>query len=554
MEWKNKGYKSIRDFMKNENCMDSETTFLRPPVSSVKNLEQAINIMIQACLEKIRVTIIGDYDVDGITSSLILAKMFEEKGNPAIVRIPKRFSEGYGLSDSIINEIIANRKTSGELVITIDNGINSVDQIKRLKDAGFKVIVIDHHEPKIVDGQMLIPNADVVVNPHVFGGDFIEYCAAGLAFKAVLMANCSNSLFYEAVSLATIATISDVVSLTGDNRNIVITGISVMNSDNCPINIRHILIILNITHVDEDAIAYNIGPLINSAGRLFDKGAEFTYHVLHDDNYEGYNKMVEINNERKDMVETNFRNSCSSIDSSSRHPIVVTSCENLGIAGIIAGKLAETYKVPTIVLVKLKDGSYKGSARSIPGVSLIEMLRKNEKYLSQYGGHIGAAGLSINADKIDDFIKSFCEPTFPKESEIPYAMEIGIDDLPEILDELKKYSPYGAGNKKPLFKMTFEASPKGRDIVKELSDGKYGKFFTNGAEAVAFEGISIDGKSVFQRWKDLGKPYKFEILAYVSKKNWNSYEKIQIEIQDIKEIKSKSNSFREQILDMIGGT
>lgn len=554
MEWINKGYKTLEEFMKKENGVNSKNEFLHPPISNIQFLKQAVNMMVQSCLEKRKITIIGDYDVDGILSSLILARLLIEKGNTPIVRLPRRFSEGYGLSDVIVNEVIANKTTTGELIITIDNGIKSIDKIQRFTDAGFKVIVMDHHLPEVINGQIVLPPADVVVDPHVHGGGYIEYCAAGLAFKAAVMAECSPEVFYEAVSLAAIATISDVVSLTGDNRNIVITGLSVMNSCNCPMNIRHMLLNLNITHIDENTIAYTLGPLINSAGRVFDKGAEFAYHVLFTDNSAGYIKMSEINNERKKLVETCFRDICSTdMSLSAGHPIVVTSCKHLGIAGIIAGKLAETYGVPAIVLTNLNNGFYKGSARSIDGISIIDILRNNDRYIYQYGGHDGAAGLTIESSKISGFIKSLSNLTYPSENVISYDMEISVEELSEMLAELQSYAPYGEGNKRPLFRMTFEASPKYGSVVKEMADGKYGKFFSNEGEAVAFEGFVIDGKSVFQRWKDMGRPYKFQVLAYISRHIWNSINSIQIEIQDVKKIEEKSSEFRRQLLDKMEG-
>ena len=225
MEWKNRGSAATIEQAVLQNSGLTIQELLQPEKSPpITGLDAALEHLAQAVKKNEQITVIGDYDADGITASALLYRLIRYgfRHEKIRVRLPRRFSEGYGMSESMTEEI-----DSG-LVITVDNGIAAFEPIKQAKEKGLRVIVLDHHLPH-ESGQL--PEADVVVDPHVTGGKFVDYCGAGLAYRLALASGVmSEKLRRQCCILAAIGTIADVMPLIGDNRNIVREGVELMNT------------------------------------------------------------------------------------------------------------------------------------------------------------------------------------------------------------------------------------------------------------------------------------------------------------------------------------
>ena len=524
--------------------------FISPPQTySITNLEAAAEVVRNAISSATPITIYGDYDADGITASSILYLMLAhllgpEKKSIVSVVLPRRFSEGYGISTKRLDYI------NEGLLITVDNGISAVDEIRYAKEKGLQVIILDHHMPR-EDG--VLPCADVIVDPHaIAGSDFDGYCGAGLAYKLAELLITDVHLLNHLVGLAAIGTVADVMPLVKDNRNIVIRGLSNMNSGRNCVGLACLLKTLNLRYIDETSIGFSIGPVINAAGRLFDDGAERVFKVL--TGSERYaelnaNELVEINESRKLIVEAGLE-TCTQIISNDclygENPLVIYTTKedgesfHEGIVGILAGKLAEKYEVPTFVLCETEDGILKGSARSDGTVDLKALLDSVAEHIYKYGGHAGAAGLSVKKEKISDFIDALHTKIaeFPcsadNEDALYYDLEIAASDVLQVIEELRKFAPFGEGNPQIVFKIgTSRTTARGGKFYQFLGkDMKTLKLFFNGFDAIGFGMADI--------YTAIGSPMALEMVGTLAKKTFGEYAPItvcQVELRDF--VKSK---------------
>lgn len=419
---KNKDFKSITDVVQYHTGMLSEE-FLNPPKDPhIKNLRDAV-ILTQTFLKKgLHVAIIADYDVDGILAAINLYEGLKEYikqaglTNKLIVRFPKRFSEGYGLSSRIIDEI-----PCGYFIITVDNGIAALEQIAQAKRKGIPVIVTDHH----LCSDTSLPSADIIVDPNAIGGsEFAGYCGAAIAYRfAKTLIPKNKKLLEQLLALTAIATITDVMPLYGDNRNIVKRGLKLLNQRKVPYGMNVLLNLLRIEYIQEDDIGFKIGPVLNAAGRLEDNGAEKVFNLLKmkepnnpmlESDQEAYTaalELIELNKKRQNIVKESMdkiqEDYPDDVLANERCIVLYDSSFNEGIIGILAGKLTEKYDVPAFVftdpIYPKKIGLYKGSGRSARNIHLKNLLDKNKDLLNGYGGHAGAAGLSIDKTKLSQF-------------------------------------------------------------------------------------------------------------------------------------------------------
>ena len=377
---------------------------------TIVNLSEAKRQIEGAIAEGKHITVIGDYDADGCAATAILFDLLKELGADVSVRIPKRMSEGYGLAPVIVEEVTG--QYPGGLIITVDNGIAANEAVSMARDLGSDVIIIDHHLP----GEEL-PDANCIVDPHVFGEGYKEYCGAGLAYAlAVLfLRNKNEDLLRELLSVAAVATVADVVPLTGENRILVRQGLKNLNDNIGTAGLIQLIQERNLKDITSETIGYQIAPAINAPGRLLDDGAKISAGVLAS-RKRLKPDLVSIlwakNNERKDIVADSLRRIMKTVSPETN--VILTFDETLqeGICGIIAGQLAEKTRKPTFVLTKAEDGNWKGSGRSVPGLNLKEFLDKVNlscNALAKYGGHEGAAGLTVKAGEEDAFLKTLTE-------------------------------------------------------------------------------------------------------------------------------------------------
>ena len=446
--------------------------------------------------KELPIRICGDYDVDGITSTSILYLALKEFGCTDIsFRIPKRFSEGFGINMTMIDEI-----ESG-LVITVDNGIAQNDVIKYAKDKGLKVIIIDHHLPSVDDnGNPVIPNADIVIDPNAIpdSADFNGYCAAGLAYKiAVALLGDKNPLIPKLHSLATIGTIADVMELKEENYVFVRNGVKRLTS-NLYTTVGLLTLMSQCGAMDNPTakdIAFKVAPVINSSSRMNDDGAKNAVKLLISENNEESlelaSKLINLNALRKTETSKGYDMAKDMI--LKEHllfdvPIVVHIPDIAeGVVGIIAGHIVEEFKRPCICLTDTEDGILRGSARSCGNYDIKEELDKASTLLLHYGGHTGAAGLSLSKDnlpKLRSVLKEnakefLCEST----DDVYYDLEIDEKDVPKYIDEMSKYEPYGEGNPTPIFRVK-NVSVNQRDLIG--ADKTTVKIKSNHSTAIGF--------------------------------------------------------------------
>ena len=481
----------------------------------------AVDIIRKAIDDKKSFHIRGDYDNDGISSIAILILALTSLGANVEGRAPLRLSEGFGLSVSMIDEI------EDGVVITVDNGIVAFDAAKKAKEKGLDLIITDHHLPKIdCAGTIILPEADCILNPHIQeikgepGFDFYDYCGAGIALKlSESLLGSDHPLMNKLYALAAIATVADVMPLIEDNRRIFIRGCEAMRQGDITDGLYQLLFLnkieVNNLPVDipaylaitSETVGFKISPCINAASRLKDDGAKIALNCMLCDGDNAKARTVatelyELNEERKNLTSQEIAHIEAMLSEAGRLndcPIVVYSPESLpGLIGLDSGKLCESRGVPAIVICG-KDDRCKGSCRAPDGVNMKALLDAVADKLVQYGGHSGAAGLTIKEEDIDSFresLISLCKAkgiTRKTPDELYYDLSIKSSDISDTLDKVTYMAPFGECNPEPVFMIT-EFNPE--DI--RVLGGKHIKLTSQGITAIGFnmldgEGVEIPG-------------------------------------------------------------
>ncbi len=428
----------------------------------IPDMEAAVARILQASDRKEKICIFGDYDVDGVASITLMRQILRAYGLDPQVFIPTRGNEGYGLSAASIARC---KKEKGlpDLMVTVDCGTVSVDEVAALRAEGVDVLIVDHHEP-LLDAR---PDCCALVNPKC-GKDFTYLCAAGVVFKlghALLKSRPVDLNLKELIDLVAVATISDIVPMIGENRLIVRHGLRQLpNTLNPGLRALQDVTGMNGMATPMD-VGFRIGPRLNAAGRMdapedalatltteCDRLAREYADRLDDYNRERQSHEARIRGEAVKMLAEGF--------DPARDPVIVLGSRSWhhGVVGIVASRLMRQYHKPTFIIAIDGQGMGKGSGRSIEGVSLVEAIRHCGDDLVAGGGHAMAAGLSLHEDQIDGFRQRFGEyvlATTTEEQRRPklfYDAEIPFDQLS--LDFLASYEllqPFGNGNPQPVF-------------------------------------------------------------------------------------------------------
>ena len=422
------------------------------------------------------IAFVGDYDVDGTFATYIGSKGSKETfpDKKQYLRIPRRFSEGYGINPIIADEI-KEKLPKGSVVITVDNGISAAEVLENLERDGYKVICTDHHELK--EGAH-IPNVTMVIDPAVPGCDagfgFKKWCGAAVIYK-LFEPMISEKLATELETFAGIATIADCMELTEGNWGIVRHSIDNFKQGKEPASLEAMAVAMkqDPKFVDEGTYGFYLGPCCNAAGRLLDGGPNLVLKYLFAPTEEKLTQLIELNNTRKqlrdeeyDLVKAEIERTHADKDC----PIwVKVDGLHEGIVGILAGKVAEDYGVPAIVLTNAKDeGIIKGSARSVEGINIFKYLSEMNDLFKSMGGHEGAAGLSLPEVNFEKAKAHQIKRTNIKSKEIiSEPIHIKPNDIPEINDILVKFKPFGEGNPAPIFDLDFNMKDGGKMIGKE---------------------------------------------------------------------------------------
>lgn len=528
-----------------------ETEFLVPKEEyNISKIDDVATILKNAGNLGQKITIVGDYDVDGISASSILSLVFKKFGWNYSVRLPKRFSEGYGLSNDIIDEI-----DSGVL-ITVDNGITAIDAIKKAKDKGLIVIVTDHH---LANADGILPCADIVIDPNAIDNtaDYKSYCGAGIAYKlATHMLDVNDPLLPQLLSLAAVATVADVMPLTGENRFIVKNGlVNLLDKNKRTLGLGAVINECKFgAYISAKNIAFKVAPMLNAPGRLHDDGANFSLDLLTcNDSYAKALSMAEelseMNDTRKNLksegvekLERNMEENCLFCE----NPLVFYEPDlPEGLVGILAGQFAEKYRVPCFVLTDSEDKDIlKGSGRSYGGINIKELLDKNADLIEKYGGHAEAAGISVRRDKFSEFKDALvCELAgleINMDDTVYYDLEIDAKDINNALNELEKYAPFGEGNPEPIFLIkNFSVSG-----FRYMQEGMSVRLTGGTANAVCFD--------MGKKYLEMGEPKVLNLVGTLARNSYLSNVTNQVEVMEIlpKENAKPASSMAELLAKM----
>ena len=478
---------------------------------------------IKKALEKEKnIVIVGDYDVDGIISCVILSEFFDNIGSNYRVKIPNRFKDGYGLNENIINEL-----DNVDLIITVDNGITAFEAALLCEKKNIDLVITDHHMP----GQTL-PKAKAIINPKQKDCGFpnLEICGAVVtwyfiaAIKEVCKINYDMSSF---IDLLGIATIADMMELRDLNRLLVKKSLNYLNNTK-RIAIKAIKQYYKKEKLNFDNIGFLIAPLINSAGRMND--AILSYNFLRAKDYKDANilldQLISLNNARKNEEKITIEESLKQINPNLK--VIVVSNKNWhdGVLGIVASRLAKCFKKPTFVFSENEE-NLKGSARSIGNIDILKLIQNAKDIIINYGGHKGAAGLSIKKDKLKDFeniINEAClkipQKDFENSDEILGELDPKDIDL-DLCEIIENFEPFGYKNPLPLFEF--------KDFIvtnKTYIGQKHLKL------NIIKDNIKLNA-IFFNYNKDLNINDKISFIASINKNTYKGFTNIQIMIKDL---------------------
>ena len=432
----------------------------------MKDLDTAIEIIVDAIDNNLHIQIVGDYDQDGNSATVVLMKGIGFFTDNISFAIPHRVEDGYGISKGIVD----NAKENGvDLIITCDNGTSAFEVAEYCNSINIPMIITDHHQV-CFDGEknQILPKAKAVINPHRVDCEypFKELCGAGVAFKLMQalfdeLGGDENYLI-DLLQFVSMGTVCDVVDLVDENRFFVKKGLELLNSsDN--IGVNKLKKENEVGKITATSLGFKLGPCINAAGRLESASIGVNLFLEEDeesaDNYA--KKLVELNGKRKDLTNEAYSSVNLKIKENKyfEDDIIVVYDEEIheSIAGIVAGRIKDYYYKPTLVFSKAKEeGILKGSARSIEDYDIISKLRDFSNLFEKLGGHAMAAGFSIKEENLDilrnelNKNSNLISENFIEKVKIDCSLDFRLLNY-NIVDELKLLEPYGKANPEPLF-------------------------------------------------------------------------------------------------------
>ncbi|HGJ64829.1 TPA: single-stranded-DNA-specific exonuclease RecJ [bacterium] len=460
----------IAKLLVNRGITDKESgyAFLHPNISQLHspnkmpNVDKAVQRIRQAIANNEKIWIYGDYDVDGVSSVCLLASCLKELNANFDYHIPSRFDEGYGLNKESLVEL----KNKGcQLLITVDCGISTVKEVIFANESGIDVIITDHHNP-----HEKIPPAIAVVNPKLKGSVYPYESLAGVGVVLKLAQSLieahgflSEEFIMNNLDLVALGTIADIVPLTGENRVIASLGLKELNKLKRP-GIKALCDVSRLKqgNIDSSSVGFRIGPRLNAAGRMDSaiNAVKLLLSESYEEAFEIAQKLDTANSDRQNIerkITNEARGQAQKLDLAHLKALVLAG-ENWhsGAIGISASKLQEQFYRPTI-LISIEGDWGRGSARSIPSFDIHEAIAKCSNLLERYGGHKGAAGLTIAKENIDKFRKEFQQIAYETITEddlksiVDIDAEMSLSDL--TMDAVKSLSllePYGLDNPEPL--------------------------------------------------------------------------------------------------------
>ncbi|MDD5397156.1 MAG: single-stranded-DNA-specific exonuclease RecJ [Candidatus Moranbacteria bacterium] len=492
-----------------------------------------------------KVVIFGDYDADGITSSAILKETFDCLGIEAIVHIPDKKTEGYGMNIAAI-EMFSQQNV--KMIITVDCAITNVAEVEKANSLGIDVIITDHHH--VPEN---LPKAHAIINPHAKNAErypFKDLAGVGVAFKVVQAI--FQRLLPEKIEqtkwmldLVAIGTIADCVPLVGENRLLVKYGLVVLSKTRRTgltelFSVGRIMIDENVSP-DTKKVSFYIAPRINAAGRI--NHAYLAYNLIMEKNpvlaRDFALELEASNSERQKITQTvvdEVKILAENLYKDKKFIFAVGEHFPIGVVGLVAGKVVQQFNKPTAIIQKEETVS-KGSFRSIPQINIIETIEECKELLIKFGGHSQAAGISVANENLEKFYEKMDALISKKLEGIDLAPEIKVDgevktdeiDF-DLIEDLEKLKPFGQNNEEPVFMVKNLIVREKRTIG---SGEKHIKLYFSPADGSpkVFEAVSFNG---YEKFKHVVEGNNVDILCNLQKDEWNGNKKIQLMLIDLK--------------------
>lgn len=508
----------------------------------LKDMDRTVNILKDKIGKGLPVRIVGDYDIDGVCSTYLLYRALRRVGAHVDYEIPDRIKDGYGINESMIR---AAHEDGIDTLLTCDNGIAAVPQIRLAKELGLTVLVTDHHDIMQEEGRDVLPPADAVVNPKQkeCSYPYAEICGGMVAFKLVQALyeayGVENEEWLSMVEFAAIATVGDVMKLQDENRIIVKEGLNRIGRTKS----MGLLKLIEKNNLDKEKmtayqIGFVIGPCLNAGGRL--QTAKLALSLLLSEDEEEADRLAgelkALNDQRKDMTKQGTDQAVELVEKFYQNDKVLVvylpECHE-SLAGIIAGRLRESFQKPAFVLT---DGEecVKGSGRSIEAYHMFDALVEVKELLLKFGGHPMAAGLSLSKEYVDEFRKrlneesGLTEEDFIKKIWIDVPMPLEYISEP-LIEELEILEPFGQGNEKPMFAQKGLHIRSVRVLGKNRNAVKFSLATDKGVPMDAM--LFTDGDAFLE---ELGKSRLLDVIYYPAVNEYNGNKTLQIVIKNYK--------------------
>ena len=530
-----------------DNFLDPRLSNLLPDPAHLLDMDKAVARLVEAIVSKQNIAIFGDYDVDGATSSALLARYFTVVDRPARIYIPDRLSEGYGPNVAAMNKL---REEGIDLVITVDCGTTSYEPLEVAKETGLDVIVVDHHA-----AEAGLPKAAAVINPNRIDEDspHRQLAAVGVTFLVVVGMNrglreagyfkksdLPEPDLMQWLDLVALGTVADMVALTGVNRALVVQGLKIMKRrQNAGISA-----LANAAGIDEAPAAYHLGfifgPRVNAGGRVGESylGANL---LTSDDPLETKviaEKLEDYNKERRDIEDTVLTEAVVQAEQQSGDSMIFVAGEGWhpGVLGIVASRLKERFGVPACV-VSTSDGKATGSARSVSGVDLgaCVIAARQKGLLTNGGGHTMAAGFSLSLDnlpKLHDFLlvrikKRIEEANIQPTLHVDGALTIAGASM-NLVKKLQQLEPFGTGNAEPRFGFSNVRVTKSDQV----GESHVRCFFADASNAslagISFRSLETDlGRALLSH---VGQP--LHVVGRLRENAWQGRSSVQLFVDD----------------------
>ena len=519
-------------------------SFFRPSISELhdpflmKDMSKAVNRIILAINKNEKVLVYGDYDVDG-TTAVALVSMYLKTNSSMFVEtyIPDRYNEGYGISYKSIDYALENNFT---LIIALDCGIKAFDKISYANSKNVDFIICDHHKPA-----NRIPKAIAVLDPLRKDCSYPskELCGCGIGFKLIQAIHQITEKNIESIlnylDLVALAIGADLVSITGENRILCYHGLKVLNTNPRP-GLKAIISGLKKESISINEVNFSIAPRINAAGRI--RHGKNAVELLCEDKFsvaQDYAKAIDqFNTERRDLDKKITKEALDQIETNNEQElfstVVYKADWHKGVIGIVASRLIEKYYRPTIVFTKSND-VYAASARSVKGFDIYQAIEQCKDHLIQFGGHKYAAGLTLKAEKYQDFKTSFenqVKKTIDRLSlspQINIEANINLNDItPRFFRILNQFSPFGPGNNRPIFTTEKLYDSGFAKIVGDNKDHLKVQVYQKESSKLNCIGFGLGHKL------NLVKQSTFKLAYTINENEWNGVKSLQLKLLDIK--------------------